>query len=120
KTTPARDHFTRGRRIGIKKIVQVEAFRGHFPDCIHSVAQQLPKRFRVTSSGEPAADPDDGDRFGSCLLGLASRGGKLLQVWRLCQVAGESLDSRTLVCQLSRKLSSQPCCEFTRKAHQLR
>ena len=68
KAAPARVHFARSLRVRIVERVEVEAIRGNFGDGIHAVAQQLPERLRVVGAGKPAADADDGDRFG-CAAG---------------------------------------------------
>src|ERR1019366_2162409 len=81
KTTPARDNFARRRGIRIVKIVQVEAIRRNFPDCIHSVAKQIPESSRVLCARKAAADPDYGDRFGICLPNPARFGGRLRRSW---------------------------------------
>ncbi|MGB8412081.1 MAG: hypothetical protein WCE23_04580 [Candidatus Binatus sp.] len=77
ETTPARDNFARRRGIRIVKIVQVEAIRRNFPDCIHCVAKQIPESSRVRCARKAAADPDYGDRFGARLANPARCGVRL-------------------------------------------
>ena len=124
EAAPASVHFARSLRIWIVKGVEVEAIRGNFRDGIHAVAQQLPESYRVVGAGKPAADADDGDRFGCfAVVGPGSRRRGALTpttVRMIRQMPGESLDGGILIGQIRRKLSSQPLCEFTGEADRLR
>lgn len=75
EAAPGGVHFARGGRVGVVKGVPIKALGWHLADGIHAVSEQPPERMRVVRAGKPAADADDGDRFGCCLLVMGNLGG---------------------------------------------